>query len=73
MQKQGDSLIFSHSANGQQIDVYGCWDKETPDGEYDFYDIYLRSSGVCLNEGDPFYSLPTHADISDAVARHINN
>lgn len=41
------------------VDVYGCWDSQTPDGAFDFYDLYDADSGACLNEGEPLHAFPS--------------
>lgn len=57
---------------GQTINIYGCWDDviDYNDGcEPDFYDVYA-DDGVtqwCLNEGDPFYYIPTKKELIDLV------
>lgn len=45
--------------------VYGCWDKDTPENEYDFYDVYEGRN--CLTEGEPFYDMPTRDDVKEFV------
>jgi hypothetical protein len=37
-----------------------------------FYDVYDKN-GMCVNEGDPYYQLPTWQDIFDThYMRHVN-
>jgi hypothetical protein len=31
-------------------------------GTYEWYDVFHR--GICLNEGDPFYQLPTNTQLN---------
>jgi len=54
----GSEIVATHSVNGQAVVVYGCWDEDTPDEQYDFYDIY-NTAGDCLNIGEPFYDVPS--------------
>ena len=61
--KQGDELVATYEIDGQAINVYGCWDSETPEGKYDFFDIYDCAHGDCLNLGEPFYTRPTQAEV----------
>lgn len=44
------------------IRVYACYDTvaDFDKRRVSFYDVYDRH-GVCMNEGDPFYSFPTWA------------
>lgn len=50
-----------------RVDVYGCWSSETPDGAFDFYDIYDAESGSCLNEGAPLYSFPSWQQVLNLI------
>ena len=60
----GNETIGNYLINHQRIDIVGCWDNETPENEYDFFDLY-NENGICLNEGDPFYEFPTWADVKE--------
>lgn len=60
----GNETITQYSIDGKLYDVVGCWDSETPEGEYDFYDLY-DSEGHCLNEGEPFYCKPTIEEVTE--------
>ena len=47
-------------------DIYACYDS---DADYlsrnvSFYDVYDKN-GVCVNEGDPFYTFPTFQEVYD--------
>ena len=48
----------------KEFDIIGCWDKETPENEFDFYDIYDKD-GNCLNEGIPFDEFPTWLEVKE--------
>ena len=63
--KQGDEQVATYEIAGKTINIYGCWDSETPEGEYDFFDIYEAVSGECLNLGSPFYTKPTQAEVEE--------
>jgi len=60
-QKAGDEYVETRTVNGVEVEVYGCWDKETPDEQFEFYDLYV--DGECINLGEPCYSKPTDEDI----------
>lgn len=47
--------------DGREVEVVGCFDNETPEGTYDFYDLF--HAGVCINEGEPCYDYPSDEDI----------
>jgi hypothetical protein len=32
-QKSGDEHVETRTVNGTTVEVYGCWDKETPENE----------------------------------------
>ena len=57
--------LFSVTTNKGVVKIYGCWDKDTPEGKCDFYDLYLK--GDCINEGDPYYHMPTIDEVCDFV------
>lgn len=59
----GNELVETMNINGQTIEIIGCWDSDTPENEFDFFDIY--ENGTCLNEGDPFYDRPSIEEIQD--------
>lgn len=49
----------TYEIDGHRVDVVACTDEETPEGEVEFYDFWLRDpagkSDTHLNEGDPWY------------------
>jgi hypothetical protein len=53
----------------RKFNVYGCWDKETPENEFDFFDVYLDDDKTqeCINEGEPFYDMPSREEIKEFV------
>lgn len=61
--KTGAKYITSFTVGKRVVDVYGCWDSYTPEGEYDFYGLYLGS--VCINLGEPLHYPPA---VEDAIA-----
>jgi len=58
----GNELIAIYVYGKTRYYIYGCWDKETPENIFEFYDVY-DVDGNCINEGEPFYELPTREDI----------
>lgn len=60
----GNELVKSYVIDGKKFNVYGCWNKETPENKFDFYDIY-DENGICINEGSMFFELPTIKIITD--------
>lgn len=49
----GHETAATYVIDGREIDVVGCWDEETPEDEYDFYDLYAGRQH--LNLGDAWY------------------
>lgn len=45
-------------------DIYACYDsmEDYDKRKVSFYDVYDKD-GVCVNEGDPYYSFPTWESI----------
>jgi len=71
----GDEIISQHTVKEHNVIVYGCFDKETPIGKYDFYDVYIEISGgtFCMNEGDPFYKKPTIKDLDALTQEYLES
>jgi hypothetical protein len=69
--KDGNELVATYFIKGIPFDVYGCYDQDTPENEFDFYDVYMPSESgdlrICINEGNPFYELPTRQDVMLSV------
>lgn len=63
--KLGNELVKSIEVAGKTYDVYGCWDSDTPEGKFDFYDVHERESGDCVNLGEPFETIPTANELKD--------
>ena len=49
----GNQLVKTVTVRGLKVDVIGCFDSDTPENEYDFYDFYVGSE--CINLGEPHY------------------
>jgi hypothetical protein len=58
---QDNELVKTVKIGKTKVDVYGCWDNDTPENKFDFYDLYV--DGECINEGEPCYKKPTREDI----------
>lgn len=63
----GNKTIKTIKVNGVEVDVVACWDKDTPEGKYDFYDFYVN--GECINEGEPHYGCED--GLMDAIEAHL--
>ena len=57
----GNQTVATYVIDGHTITVIGCWDKETPEGTFDFYELYEGPQH--LNLGDPWY--PGEYDATD--------
>lgn len=62
----GNQEIANYYISNKKYYIYGCWDKETPENQFDFYDVY-DEKGICLNEGNPFWEFPSWQDMVDFV------
>jgi hypothetical protein len=62
----GNEPVAKYRIRGRWYEVVGCWDKDTPENTFDFYDLY-DDAGNCLNEGNPYYQLPTRMEVRDMV------
>ena len=58
---EGNETIKTITVDGIGVDIVGCFYKDTPEDEFDFYDLY--ADGECINLGEPFHKLPTEDDI----------
>lgn len=62
----GNEIVKIYNINNEKYVIYGCWDNETPENKFDFYDVY-DEVGTCLNEGNPFWEMPTRDIIIDFI------
>ena len=44
-----------------EVDIVGCFEKDTPVNEYEYYDLFV--DGECINLGEPCYEYPTNDDV----------
>lgn len=65
----GNELVKTINTSKGPVEVYGCWDSDTPKNKYEFYDLYLN--GECINEGDPWYSKPTKKEVNAFIEEVI--
>lgn len=58
------TYIYDPSVEYGAYNIYACYDnmKDYDERNVSFYDVY-ESNGVCVNEGEPFYSMPSWKDI----------
>lgn len=61
----GNETTLTFKYKGHDVELVACWDSETPEGEVDFYDLYV--DGQCYTLGDPFYEKPSVADVEAAI------
>lgn len=59
-----NEIVANYRIDGKEINVYGCFDSETAEGEYDFFDL-VDEFGETLNEGSPYYEKPTLGDVKE--------
>lgn len=53
----GNESLKTVNIDGTKVEVVGCWDENTPEGKFDYYDFFVN--GVCINLGEPCYEKPT--------------
>lgn len=65
----GEELLATYYYKKKKYNVYGCWDKETPENGFEFYDVYEDDGKVqqCVNLGNPYYDLPSRKEIIDLI------
>jgi hypothetical protein len=56
---------------GETYEVMGIYDRDTPEREHDFFDVYSNSSGDCLSEGNPFFERPTRQDVIEVIKDYM--
>lgn len=67
----GNELVAIYYICSKKYYIYGCWDKETPEQEFDFYDIH-GEDGFCINESEPFWSMPSRNELKEYIEEVIN-
>ena len=58
------TYVYDKSVAYGAYDIYACYDsmRDYDNRNVSFYDVYDHN-GLCVNEGDPFYEMPTWKDI----------
>lgn len=59
------TTLETRQVGDRRIDVAGVYDSETPEDEYEWYDIFDAATGECLNMGEPFYEYPSDNRIAE--------
>lgn len=62
----GNELVAIYFICGKKYSVFGCWDNETPEYTFDFYDVH-DEDGICINEGEPFWEMPNRAELKEYI------
>jgi len=65
--KTGNEPVETRVVNGVEVEVVGCWDSETPENKFDFYDFFV--DGECINLGEPCYEPKEKWD--EIIAAHL--
>ena len=60
----GHTNIKTVNVNETGVDIVGCFEKDTPVNDYEYYDLFLSVDGECINLGEPCYKYPTTDDIT---------
>jgi hypothetical protein len=64
-QKLGSEGVKVVYVDGVKVEVVGCWDEETDEGKYDYYDFFV--DGECVNLGSPYYGGLRGAGLAKAI------
>lgn len=64
--EQVASYIYDKTIPYGTYNVFACYNslEDYDNRKVDFYDIY-DESGLCVNEGEPFYDMPDWDDVFD--------
>lgn len=60
-----NELVATYVMDDVRYDVYACYDSwaDMDTRNVSFYDVYNQKTGACVNEGDPWYTMPTWNEI----------
>ena len=61
------NCIDSYEIDGKVYEVFGIYYHDTPEGEYDYYDV--DCDGECINLGDALYTEPTRKFIIEYIKK----
>jgi hypothetical protein len=59
----GNEVVREYKIDGKGYTLIGCWDGDTPENEFDFFDLFDDETGLCLTEGEPYFEIPTEDEI----------
>jgi hypothetical protein len=65
---EGKEDVATYWFDDKQYVVEGHW-SIVNEGNYDFFDLY-DGDGQCLNEGNPYYELPTEVEV-EAIHKEL--
>lgn len=63
----GSQVVRTIRVNDYDVEIVGCWDENTPDNEYDYYDFFV--DGECINLGEPHYD--KEKGLKEAIEAHL--
>jgi hypothetical protein len=60
-----NELVATYVMDDVRYDVYACYDSwsDMDTRNVSFYDVYNQKTGACVNEGDPWETMPTWNEI----------
>jgi hypothetical protein len=60
-----NELVATYVMDDVLYDVFACYDSfdDMDTRNVSFYDVYNQKTGACVNEGDPWYVLPTWSEV----------
>lgn len=59
MSKLQSERVETLRYDGTDYDIVGCFSSDDPPDTYTHFDVFIASTGECINEGCPFYERPT--------------
>jgi hypothetical protein len=63
----GNEVVDTFVIGFVPYDVVGCFDGDTKENEFDFFDVFETTSGMCLTLGCPFFTKPSRAEVEELV------
>jgi len=59
---------------GNKVEIYGCADEETPENEFEYYELCWSYDGqmYCINEWNLFYEWPTWFEAKELLEQFQN-
>lgn len=71
MSRTQSQLIDTHLIFGENYSVYGYYEADTPENEFDYFDVFNDKTGECLTEGNMFFEKPTRQDVVEVVKDYL--